>query len=134
MLHDVNKIPKPQDEFENGKLYDGSGHTIPQKTEAGWMQKTDSKLSEKVELSKGTLWLLATGFLLLQLALNYGGSLIGIVRDDQTNKVEVQKLQSDMTGVKEDVKEIKETLHKIEVKEAYKLGAGTAHENEQEKK
>lgn len=77
---------KPKAESSNGV-----GNLNP--TEVGWMTKAESKLSEKVELSKGTLWLLATGFILLQLVLNYGGSLMGWARDDQSKVKDIQSIQ-----------------------------------------
>ena len=63
----------------------------------------------------------------------WGGSVIGLVRDDQQKKREIQQLQNDVNTLKQDAREIKEALKTIEVREAYKLGAGTSHENEKPK-
>lgn len=80
-----------------------------------WLERKDEAMSEKVELSKGSLWLIGTLMVLAGLAFNYGGSLLGWSRDDAIYR---QKLEA----ITADVKEIKEAMRKFELREAEKRG------------
>ncbi len=106
MLYDATKIPKPDNEFESGKLYDGSGHTIPQKTEAGWMVKLNEKASEDVTLKKGTLWLLGAGVVILNLLFSYGGSFVSWVRTDQNRTTQAEAVQRDVGELRKDMEKL----------------------------
>ena len=89
----------------------------------GWMAKVDEKTSERLEVSKGTLALIGLAPAFLMLVFSYGSSLLGIARDDQTQKLDIQRLQSDVNDLKQDARDIKRTLQQLEVKDAFKLGA-----------
>lgn len=97
------------------------------------MARLDQKLTEKPGWSNGTVLLVSLILPVLMALFYWGGSLLGIARDDQQKKLEIQQLQNDVNTLKQDTKEIKDALKSIEIKEAYKLGAGTAHENEKPK-
>jgi len=97
------------------------------------MARLDQKLTEKSGLSNGTVVLIPIICAAIMVIFYWGGSLIGVARDDQQKKLEIQQLQNDVNTLKQDTKEIKDTLKNIEVREAYKLGAGTSHENEKPK-
>ena len=97
------------------------------------MARLDQKLTEKPGWSNGTVLLVSLILPVLMALFYWGGSLLGIARDDQQKKLEIQQLQNDVNSLKQDTKEIKETLQNLEVREAYKLGAGTSHENEKPK-
>lgn len=115
MLRDVSRpIPQPDEIFDNGKLYDPAGHTLHPQKEANWMVRANSKLSEQVTLSKGTLWLLATGFILLQLILNYGGSLVGWARDDQSKVKDIQSIQTGQQKTTEAIERIESKFEKLD--------------------
>lgn len=107
----------------------------------GLMARTDAKLSEKVELSKGTVAVMSLVVAVAMLVLSYGGSVVGWVREDESNRTILKSIQEDLKNIKEEQKRVaddqRETnrkLQALEIKEAYKLGAGTSHENEKEKK
>lgn len=95
------------------------------------MVRLDEKLTEKPGWSNGTVLLVSLVLPVLMALFYWGGSLIGVARDDQQKKLEIQQLQNDVNALKSDAKEIKDILKNIEVREAYKLGAGTSHANEQ---
>ena len=97
------------------------------------MARLDQKLTEKPGWSNGTVLLVSLILPVLMALFYWGGSLIGIARDDQQKKLEIQQLQNDVNSLKQDTKEIKNTLQAIEVKSAYALGSGTAHQNEKPK-
>jgi len=97
------------------------------------MARLDQKLTEKPGWSNGTVLLVSLILPVLMALFYWGGSLLGIARDDQQKKLEIQQLQNDVNTLKQDTKDIKDALKSIEIKEAYKLGAGTSHENEKPK-
>lgn len=97
------------------------------------MARLDQKLTERPGWSNGTVLLVSLILPTVMVLFYWGGSVIGVVRDDQQKKLEIQQLQNDVNTLKQDAREIKEALKTIEVREAYKLGAGTSHENEKPK-
>lgn len=126
---DVRALPKTNG--SNGL------HAVPEPVFAqkgdGWMVKIDAKSAETIELRKGTIWAVGILPVFLMLVFYYGTSIFGFIREDQSTKNRVEQLQNDVNLLKQDARDIKETLKNIEVKEAYKLGAGTAHESEKPK-
>jgi hypothetical protein len=105
----------------------------PVHTRLSLMARIDEKLTEKTGWSNGTVLLVSLILPAVMVVFYWGSSLLGVARDDQQQKLQIQQLQNDMDSMKGDVKDIKKTLQALEVKEAYKLGAGTAHENERPK-
>lgn len=98
--------------------------TLPnRRIREGWMAKVDEKTSERLEVSKGTLALIGLTPAFLMLVFSYGSSALGLARDDQTQKLDIQRLQSDVNDLKQDTRDIKKTLQQLEVKDAFKLGA-----------
>jgi hypothetical protein len=117
--------------FEPHILDSHGDKVIPKR---GLMVKLDSKANEKVELSKGTIWLLGAFVVILNLAFNYGGSFISSARESESQKMEIQQLQNDVKTIREDqkagfaavgedIKDIKKTMQAIEVKKSFELGA-----------
>jgi len=124
----ATEIPFPD---QHNQLVDTQGN--PVHTRMSLMARLDQKLTEKPGWSNGTVLLVSLILPVLMALFYWGGSLIGVARDDQQKKLEIQQLQNDVNTLKQDTKEIKDTLKNIEVREAYKLGAGTSHENEKPK-
>ena len=114
-------------------LVDERGEIILPPPKESLMVRADTKLAEKIELSKMMIAVIAIVPALMLVLLNYGASAIGWVRNDESRHSQIQSLQKDVETMKGDVKDIKKTLQALEVKEAYKLGAGTSHENERPK-
>lgn len=94
--------------------------------ENGWMTRAVTKGNEKVEVSKGTLVALGLVIPFLMLVFYYGGSVLGVVRDDQSQKMQLQQVQSDVNDLKQDMREIKKSLIDRDKTEAYKLGMAAA--------
>lgn len=90
------------------------------------MARMDAKASEKVEVGKGTLALIALVPSFLLLIFNYGGSVLGWAREDQTTKVSLQQVQSEIKEMREDMRDIKKSMVDREKTEAYKLGMAAA--------
>jgi apolipoprotein N-acyltransferase len=124
-VDDIHNSEQPQ-------IVDARGDIITP-AKQGLMVKIDAKAAETIELRKGTLWAIGILPVFLMLIFYYGSSILGFVRDDQTTKSSVKELQKDVDQLKQDAKDIKDSLKTIEIREAYKLGAGTSHENEQPK-
>lgn len=115
----------------------------------GLMVKLDAKASERIEISKGTLWAIGVFPVFLMVLFYWGGSILGLVRDDTTQKLEIQQLKANFDSFKaeqkaavvavgEDVKEINKKLdefQKIQQERAiaeakalgYQLKAAEAH-------
>lgn len=124
-VDDIHNLEQPQ-------IVDARGGIITP-AKQGLMVKIDAKAAETIELRKGTLWVIGILPVFLMLVFYYGSSILGFVRDDQTTKSSVKELQKDVDQLKQDAKDIKDSLKAIELKEAYKLGAGTSHPSEQQK-
>jgi hypothetical protein len=127
----VDEIQKP-DEPLPGKLFDPSGHTV-HPVKRGLMARIDEKGSESVTLRKSTLWFIGTALVLFQVLFNYGGSIIGWARDDQSQKEQMTTMKNQVDETRNDVKELKtqftelgKILQSQAVKDAeargYKLG------------
>ena len=108
-------------------------HGDPVHARMSLMARLDQKLTEKSGLSNGTVLMIPIVLTALMVLFYWGGSLLGFARDDQQKKLEIQQLQNDVNTLKQDAKEIKDSLKALEIKEAYKLGAGTSHDNEKPK-
>lgn len=108
-------------------------HGQPVYARMSLMARLNEKLTEKPGWSNGTVVLVSLILPIIMALFYWGGSLISVAREDQQKKLEIQQLQNDMNSLKSDVKEIKSAVQDIQIKEAYKLGAGTGHENEKPK-
>lgn len=101
------------------------------------MVRANSKLAEQVTLSKGTLWLIATLFVLANLLFNYGGSLIGWSRDDATLKADVKEMRKDVDELKVQIgdmnKSVIEERINRERQEGFKTGVAAATQGEEKK-
>lgn len=93
--------------------------------------------SEKIELSKGTLWLLGAVVSLITLAVAVTPQLFGWIREDQTKAEQLKHLQIEQGEIRRDLNrmsqkldEIQKTFQQIEVKRAYELGAQDNHSKE----
>lgn len=127
-------IPKPGEPLEEpGKLVDEHGDTLTNHGRGSLMGRADARLSEKIELSKGTI--IAIGFVpaFLMVVFYWGGSVLGFVRSDTETKLMLQRVEQKANALEDDVKAIKDSLHKMEVKEAEKRGFTLGTTAEQEK-
>lgn len=93
------------------------------------MVKIDEKAKERIELSRGTVWLLATVLVLAGVIFSYGSSMLGWVRDDQSHRTQLNELQKDVNEMRQDMTEIKrqfddlqKTLQTLAIKDAEKRG------------
>ena len=77
------------------------------------MAKLESASSEKIELSKGTVFLIGLIPVFLGLILSYGSSFIGWAREDQSKSEQLKMLQKDVQSLRDESKEIKEQLEHI---------------------
>lgn len=112
----MHAIPKPITEFTGGvKLYDSHGDTlVPAKTML--MARLDAKASEKVEISRGTVWLIGTVIAFAAVALVALGLFIGWVREDQANREKNAQLQIVLDQMKVDQMRIEKNQEKLDAK------------------
>jgi flagellar biosynthesis/type III secretory pathway protein FliH len=99
------RIPKPDgpvngDDF---KLLGADGHTLPPSKEVPttFMANLDKKGSEEVTLRRSTLWFIGTGLVLATVLFSYGGSAISWVRDDESQRLQIQQVQNELKSIKE---------------------------------
>lgn len=104
----------------------------------GFMARIDAKTSERVELSKGTLWLLGAGVIVLNLAFSYGGSILGWTRQDEQIRTKVETTAKAVDELNTKVDKLAETIQTQQLRDArtegYKLGATDAHNAKEPKK
>lgn len=117
------EIHQSNEPNEQGTILDAQGKPIKN---AGFMGRVDAKMSEKIELSKGTVFMIGLAPVFLMCLFYWGGSILGLVRDDTAikseQKMQIQQLQSDMNTVRDDIKDIKRTMQAFEVKKSFELG------------
>lgn len=98
----MHAIPKPVDDFTNGKIFDAHGDTV-RPTTPTIMARLDQKASEKIELSRGTVWLIATALVLAGVIFSYGSSAIAWIRSDEGIRVNQGVMQKDMEEMRKDM-------------------------------
>lgn len=93
------------------------------------MARLDQKAGERVELSRGTIWLVATLIALTAVAGTYGISLVGWVRNDESQRAKLAEMQKDVEETRNDIKDLKnqfnelqKTLQALALKDAEKRG------------
>lgn len=123
--------------FEKGKVFDAHGITVQPQTHKGFMTKMDEKGKEQITLSKSTLWLMGAGVVVLQLAFNYGGSAVSWIRDDQSDKVKLATIESDLKDLKTNFSNFQTSYTNDRIADAkatgYKLGQGDSGHPEPKK-
>lgn len=94
-----------------------------------FMTKIDDKAKERIELSRGTVWLLATVLVLAGVIFSYGSSMLGWIREDQSHRTQLSELQKDsnemrqdMADIKRELSELQKTLQNLAIKDAEKRG------------
>ena len=90
----------------------------PPARESGWMTKADSKVSERVELSKGTVFLIGLVPVMLALILSYGSSVIGWTREDQEIRTKVEVMSQQIQQLNQKIDKMAELQQQQAVKSA----------------
>lgn len=95
----------------NGKVAD----MFPQQLAArdSLMAKIDDKGRETVELSKGTIWLIATAATIIGLLIAIAPQLFSWIREDQSKAEQLKILQKDVESLRKQSDMIQEQLEKI---------------------
>lgn len=96
-----------------GKIVDPQGNTLAP-VHPTLMGRLDARTKEEITLSKGTLWLLGATVVIVNLAFLFGGSLLGWAREDQSQKEQLNSVQSQMTETRDDVKELNNKFDQIQ--------------------
>lgn len=88
----------PHESFMGG-IVDSHGDAVRRKPNL--IERADRNMSEKVELTKGMLWLLGAGVVILNLSVSYGGTLVGWAREDQSQKEQLTQIQTNLKSMSE---------------------------------
>lgn len=103
-IHDsFEPIPKP------GTILDVHGDKITPKQSL--MVKLDTKASEKVELSRGTILLFSVGPAILVLILSYGGAVWNKSADDSAVKTRLEAVERAVAASADTGKSEREKIH-----------------------
>lgn len=121
-------------EVGQGEILDAHGARTPRK-EKGWMVKVDQKVSEKIELSKGTVWLIGTACVIGALLFSYGGSILGWTRQDQEIRTKVEVMSQQLKDLNTKIDKMVEQQQAQALKSAQIEGVklGMASNDEQPK-
>ena len=109
---EVIGIPKPPIPFEP-RILDARGDTV-RPAHPTYMARLDARAKEEITLSKGTLWLLGAFVVIVNLAFLFGGSLLGWAREDQSQREQLNSVQSQMIETRNDVKSLNDKFDKIQ--------------------
>lgn len=71
------------------------------------MEKIDQSASQKVEITRGTIWLLGVVLILAGVVFSYGGSLLGWVREDESQRARTAAMERNVEEMRNDMKELK---------------------------
>ena len=102
-------IPKPSVTIfptNETKLVDPHGKTIRSERPSGFLAMVDAKGSEKVELSKATVFLIGLACTIATLAFSYGGVLMSWAGENGAERERMIRLEKDLETIKGDVREI----------------------------
>ncbi len=80
----------------------------------GLMVRLDKAGSERVEVSKLTMWAIGVVPVVLVMVFQYGAAALGWARDDQTQKVQLQQMQNDQKETRDDIKALKAQFDDIQ--------------------
>jgi hypothetical protein len=109
------------------------------------MARLDQKAAEQITLSRGTIWLMATGLVLLGVVFSYGGALLGWAREDQSAKERLGVVELQVGETRTEIKELHRKIDELKTSlqtqaernaraEGYKLGqtdaGATGHKNQ----
>ena len=98
-------IPKPIEPINGGsyKIVDPLGHTLPPSKEVPttFMAKLDEKGSQEITLRRSTLWFIGTGLVLATVVFSYGSSAVSWIRDDESQRLQIQQVQNELKSIKE---------------------------------
>ena len=119
----------------NGQpLVDEKGNELPPVKQTV-MTKFDKAASEPVTLSRGTIWLLATGLVLLGVIFSYGGSLLTWAREDQAMREkaiqtakDVEEMRRQMDALKVQFDDIQKILQAQAVRDAEARGKALGYD------
>ena len=122
-------IPKPSD--GEIKIVDSKGDTLSHGRDS-LMTRLNEK---KHNVSTAFLALIAVVPAFLMVVFYWGGSLLGIVRDDTEQRIQIERLTSDVTDIKTTLKDMQKAAEQKALKDAeargYQLGqtdvAGEPH-------
>lgn len=112
----------------NGILLDARGE-IAQKEPHTLMDKIDAKASQDITVKRGTLWFVGTVLVLAGVVFSYGSSAVSWIRNDESQKMQIQQLQNDVSAVKDNLKSLtlmieqeREARRQQEIQNAKALG------------
>lgn len=74
-------------------LLDAHGEPV---RKTGWMSRLDDKGRESITLNKSTLWFVGTGLVLLQVIFTWGGSFLGFIRENESQKQQLIRIEGEM--------------------------------------
>lgn len=98
------------------------------------MSRINEKAAQDITLKRGTLWFIGTAIALLSVVFVYGSSMLGWVRDDETQRIKLSNVERQIEELRGEVKTLTTLLQDMKVKEAetrgYKLGSIDSGHNE----
>lgn len=100
--------------FKAAVIRDATGEIYPPSKKVTLMEKLDARASKKIEVSQGTVWLLATALVLAGVVFSYGSSFVGWIRDDQDQRARTSQIQSTLEAVQVAQQQMNERMQRIE--------------------
>lgn len=112
---------------------DNAKQPFPENPPRTFMDKLDAKASQKIEISRGTIWFTATALVLLGVVFSYGSSMLGWIREDESQRAKTIQIQAMLEAMQKQQEQLNEKLARIErdlqeqrvataKKEGYELG------------
>lgn len=105
------------DVLDAGLLVDERGEPLPARRPS-LIERMNNKVSEDATLKKGTLAIIGLLLVLIQLAINFGGQLLGWTRGDQEVRTKVDVMSKQMDDLNRKVDRISETQQQQAIQSA----------------
>jgi hypothetical protein len=120
-VSDIHISAKP-----DAGVLDAKGDVFIPTQRTGLMARIDAKGSEEVTIRRSSMWFVGTLLAVIPVAIVIAAIMINWAREDQTKTIQIQQLQSDLTSMKDDLKELKRIAQERQIQDAkvagYQLG------------
>lgn len=106
---------------ESFELLDSRGAPVTPATPT-FMARLDVKASEKIEVSRGTLWFVGTVLVLLGVVFSYGSSMLSWVRDDESQRVKMANIERQVEELNRKFDDMQKAMTAQAIKDAETKG------------
>jgi hypothetical protein len=95
-------------------VLDAKGDVFIPTQRTGLMARIDLKGSEEITIRRSTMWFVGTLLAVLPVTIVIAALLVGWARDDQTQRMQLQQVQTQAAETRDDVKELNQKFDAVQ--------------------